>query len=47
MGCRSVDMEAAALGLEFAEMVLQVMPGGRTALEAADGIDAIESVEYR
>lgn len=40
-------MEAAALGLGFAEMVLQAMPGGARAVEAADGIDAIESLQFR
>lgn len=46
-GGRSADMEAAALGLGFAEMVLQAMPGGARAVEAADGIDAIESLQFR
>ena len=28
-------------------MVLQVMPGGQEAVEAADGIDALEAIELR
>lgn len=40
-------MEAALLGVQFAEMVLRVMPRGPQAVEAADGIDALESLQFR
>lgn len=40
-------MEAAELGVQFAEMVLRVMPNGQQAIEAADGIDALESLQFR
>lgn len=40
-------MDAAALGVQFAEMVLRVMPGGPEAIVAADGIDALESLQFR
>ena len=45
--CRSSEYEAAELGLQIAEMVLRVMPGGQEAVEAADGIDALEAPELR
>ena len=45
--CRSSEYEAAELGLQIAEMVLRVMPGGQAAVEAADGIDALEAPELR
>lgn len=35
------------LGVQFAEMVLRVMPRGPQAVEAADGIDALESLQFR
>lgn len=44
---RSTDYEAAQLGLQIAEMVLRAMPGGPQAVEAADGIDALEAVELQ
>lgn len=44
---RSADAEAVQLGFEFAEMVLRVMPGGPQAVEAVDGIDTIESLQFR
>ncbi len=44
---RSPDMDAAALGVQFAEMVLRVMPQGPAAVEAADGIDALEALQFR
>ena len=34
-------------GVQFAEMVLRVMPRGPQAVEAADGIDALESLQFR
>jgi hypothetical protein len=40
-------MDAAMLGVQFAEMVLRVMPRGPQAVEAADGIDALESLQFR
>ncbi len=40
-------MDAAALGVQFAEMVLRVMPQGPAAVEAADGIDALEALQFR
>ncbi|KAK9808864.1 hypothetical protein WJX72_005408 [[Myrmecia] bisecta] len=44
---RSPDMEAAQLGLQFTEMVLRVLPEGPQAVEAADGIDAIEELQFK
>ena len=35
------------LGVQFAEMVLRVMPRGPQIIEAADGIDALESLQFR
>jgi hypothetical protein len=40
-------MEAAVLGVQFTEIVLRIMPGGPQAVEAADGIDALESLQFR
>ena len=44
---RSPDADAAAMGVQFTEMVLRVMPEGPAAVEAADGIDALESLHFR
>jgi hypothetical protein len=44
---RGPDMEAARLGLQFVEMVLRMLPGGAQAVEAADGIDALEELQFR
>ena len=44
---RSTDCECAQLGLQLAEMVLRAMPGGPQAVEAADGIDALEATELQ
>lgn len=44
---RSADAEAVQLGFEFTEMVLRVMPGGPQAVEAVDGIDTLESLQFR
>eukprot|EP00897_Mesotaenium_endlicherianum_P006680 jgi/Mesen1/603/ME000108S10760 len=45
---RSPDPEAARLGLQFVEMALRAMPDkrGPKLVEAEDGIDALESLEY-
>lgn len=32
--------------LQFAEMVLRCLPNGAEAIEAADGIDAMEAVQF-
>ncbi|KAI3431378.1 hypothetical protein D9Q98_004432 [Chlorella vulgaris] len=43
---RSADMDAARLGLQFTEMVLRLLDTGAEEVEAVDGIDAIEAVQY-
>ena len=43
---RSADADAAKLGLQFAEMMLRLLPNGVVAVEAADGIDAIEALQF-
>ncbi|GAQ85782.1 Karyopherin (importin) alpha [Klebsormidium nitens] len=45
---RSPDQEAARLGVQFAEVVLRALPNGRGVklVEEADGIDALESLQY-
>jgi importin subunit alpha-1 len=44
---RSADIEAARLGLQFVEMLLRMLPGnGAREVEAADGIAAIESLQF-
>jgi len=44
---RSADVEAARLGLQFVEMVLRMLPGnGAREVEAADGIDALECLQF-
>eukprot|EP00899_Mesostigma_viride_P018423 jgi/Mesvir1/26582/Mv16232-RA.1 len=43
---RAPDAEAASLGLRFVELVLRLVPRGPQLVEAEDGIDAIESVQF-
>ena len=43
---RSVDMDTAKLGLQFAEMLLRLLPSAVRQVEAADGIDAIEALQF-
>ena len=44
---RSADVEAARLGLQFVEMLLRMLPGnGAREVEAADGIDALECLQF-
>jgi hypothetical protein len=43
---RSADMDAARLGLQFIDMLLRVLPSGPAEVEAADGIDALEALQF-
>jgi hypothetical protein len=44
---RSADVEAARLGLQFVEMLLRMLPvNGAREVEAADGIDALEQLQF-
>eukprot|EP00271_Cylindrocystis_brebissonii_P004474 TRINITY_DN16138_c0_g1_i1.p1 TRINITY_DN16138_c0_g1~~TRINITY_DN16138_c0_g1_i1.p1 ORF type:complete len:586 (+),score=110.32 TRINITY_DN16138_c0_g1_i1:128-1885(+) len=43
---RSPDPDAARVGLQFVEMVLRAVPRGPQLVEAADGIDALESLQF-
>ncbi|XP_071709844.1 importin subunit alpha-9-like isoform X2 [Rutidosis leptorrhynchoides] len=45
---RSADSEAARIGLQFIQLVLRGMPDGegQKLIEGADGIDAIEMLQY-
>ncbi|KAH7624774.1 hypothetical protein Ndes2526B_g00143 [Nannochloris sp. 'desiccata'] len=44
---RSADVEAARLGLQFVEMLLRMLPvNGAREVEAADGIDALECLQF-
>ena len=44
---RSVDMEAAKLGLQFTEMMCRLLPAtGPQQVELAEGVDAIEALQY-
>lgn len=43
---RSADVDAARLGLQFTEMLLRVLPSGVQEVEAVDGIDALEKVQF-
>lgn len=43
---RSADADAALLGLQFTEMLLRELPSGAAEVEAADGIDALEALQF-
>jgi len=43
---RSADADAALLGLQFTEMLLRLLPSGVREVEAADGIDALEALQF-
>lgn len=40
------EVEAARLGLDFVQVVLELMAGGVQLVEEMDGIDALETVQY-
>lgn len=44
---RSPDGEAARLGLQFVEMCLRCLPGGRRLVEQAEGLDALELLQFQ
>lgn len=44
---KSPDMEAARLGIRFVEVVLRVIPKGPQIVEAADGIFALEELQFK
>ena len=44
---KSPDMEAARLGVRFVEVVLRVIPKGPQIVEAADGIFALEELQFK
>ena len=43
---RSADIESARLGLQFIEMLLRMLPHAVKEVESADGIDAIEALQF-
>lgn len=43
---RSADTDAVRLGLQFVEMLLRLLPSGVQVVQAADGIDALEAVQF-
>jgi importin subunit alpha-6/7 len=43
---RSADSDVALMGLQFAEMLLRLLPSGVAAMESADGIDALEVLQF-
>ncbi|CAD7695024.1 unnamed protein product [Ostreobium quekettii] len=44
---KSPDMEAARLGIRFVEVVLRVVPNGPKLVESADGIFALEELQFK